>query len=155
VHGIHQNASFNTKYVILFSFEHRTPFLVGGQVCSSLYGKDKNTSKGNNNTCEVPQPEDPPLASNSGTQLHTEMYRCAWDLNRWFSSHLNIAHLVFFVGRVCSSLDAKGKNTTIFNNIICEVFELEHPPLASKIEEHTCIMRRVKESGGERERIKI
>jgi hypothetical protein len=53
---------------------------------------------------------------------------------------------------VCSSLDAKGKNTTIFNNIICEVFELEHPPLASKIEEHTCIMRRVKESGGERER---
>jgi hypothetical protein len=29
------------------------------------------------------------------------------------------------------SLDAKGKNTTIFINIIYEMFQLEHPPLAS------------------------
>jgi hypothetical protein len=66
-----------------------------------------------------------------GTQLHTEMCWCAKDLNRRFFFHSNTAHLILFGGRVCSSLDAKGKNTTKCNNDICEVFQLEHPPLAS------------------------
>jgi hypothetical protein len=48
----------------------------------------------------------------------------------WSSSHSNTANLVLFGRRVCSSLNVKGKNTTKFNNI-CEVFQLEHPRLAS------------------------
>ena len=49
VFGVHRNASFNTKYVVLFLFKHTTPCLVGGQVCSSLDAKGKNTTKDNNN----------------------------------------------------------------------------------------------------------
>ena len=77
VYGVHRNASFNTKYVVPFSFKHYTPCIVGGQVCSSLYSKGKNTTEGNNDTCEVFQPAHPPLASNRGTHLHMEMCRCA------------------------------------------------------------------------------
>lgn len=101
--------------MVLFSFKHCTLCLVGGQVCSSVYAKCKNTSEGND-TCEVLQME--PLASNRGTQLHTKLYASV------FSSHSNTAHLVFFDAHVRSSLDTRDKNTTIFNNIIYEVFQL-------------------------------
>ena len=53
LYGVHRNASFNTKYVVLFTFKHRPPCPIGGQVCSSLDAKGKNTTKDNNNTCEV------------------------------------------------------------------------------------------------------
>ena len=82
VYGVHRNASFNTKYVVLFSFKHYTPCLVSGQVCSSLYSKGKNTTEGNNDTCEVFQPAHPPLASNRGTHLHTEKSRREWRSER-------------------------------------------------------------------------
>ena len=78
VYGVHRNASFNTKYVVLFSFKHSMPCLVGGQVCSSLYSKVKNATEGNNDTCELFQLEHPPLASNRGTQLHTKKCRRGW-----------------------------------------------------------------------------
>jgi hypothetical protein len=54
---------------------------------------------------------------------------------------------------VCSSLDAKGKNTTKCDNDICEVFQLKHPPLASNrgTHLHTKKSRREWErEGGER-----
>ena len=61
----------------LSTFKHYTPCIVGGQVSLSLYSKGKNTTEGNNDTCEVFQLVHPPLASNRGTHLHTEMCRCA------------------------------------------------------------------------------
>jgi len=52
---------------------------------------------------------------------------------------------------VCSSLDAKGKNTTKCNNDICEVFQLEHPPLASNRGTHLHMEKSRREWRRERE----
>jgi hypothetical protein len=75
--------------------------------------------------------------------------RCTEDINRWFSSQLNTTHLVLFDGRVCSSLDAKGKNTTKYNNDICDVFQLEHPPLASNRGTHLHMEKSTQEGGSQ------
>jgi hypothetical protein len=50
---------------------------------------------------------------------------------------------------VCSSLDAKVKNTTIFINIICEMFQLGHPPLASNRGTHLHMKKSRREWRGE------
>jgi hypothetical protein len=60
------------------------------------------------------------------------------------------AHLVLFSGRVCLSLDAKGKNTTKCNNDICKVFQLEHPPLVSNRGTHFHIEKSRREWGREK-----
>jgi hypothetical protein len=52
---------------------------------------------------------------------------------------------------VCLSLDAKGKNTTKCNNNIFEVFQLEHPPLASNRGTHLHTEKSRREWGGLRE----
>jgi hypothetical protein len=50
------------------------------------------------------------------------------------------------------SLDAKGKNTTKCNNDICELFQLEHPPLASNRGTHLHTEKSRQEWGRERRR---
>jgi hypothetical protein len=52
---------------------------------------------------------------------------------------------------VCSSLDTKCKNTTKCNNNIFEVFQLEHPPLASNRGTHLHTEKSRREWGRERE----